>query len=1093
MLYSGQFSKGANDTSRPADDTSKPSDDTSKPADDALASDPDSSKGKAQGSQEVPEIAVEDSDERSAIEDSQPSEPRDVESSEVGASSDEEVRAQTKSPKAISSRVHCMKKEESSIDLEEEDIGRNEPSPASITFKAPETTDSKETDLTILGSFAREHCAKGIAFEQSNVIRTLGLGWIQSEDCFLCEVQSLEKTSATTTSEMLSFIAKLEDPLKWLAPVLVTGKLMVQRNTQGVKLYGFGDASEDTYAEAVYIRIPTDDGVSIRLLASKTKLAPMRKMSIPRLELCAALLLTRLENTSSNSVPAFQKELRRLTTLGSVERTSKIYGLTPFLDDQGILGVGGRLKWAPSMTYERKHPALLPSSGKVAQMIDQAVHMRTLHGSVHLMLSTLRQKYWILRAKDQERLTPGKPFSISGVDYAGPVDLRMSKGRGRKTEKGYICLVVCYVTRAVHLELFPDASTPTIMSAFKRVVARRGHCTRLYSDRGTSFVGAARQLRSRFYLAQNQLKELAAVMVNHLGRFVENLSEIVAPLNQLLVKGQDFVWDCSQERAFRKLKELLTTQTILAAYDVRKPTMVSPNASSYGLGVVLKQEGKNGTWRPVAYSSRTMTPTEKGYAQIEKEALSITGACERFQDFLLGKFGFKIVHIPGKELLDADALSRKPLLTTEGGENEQPTSAHINLVLSCITDKDQMLTKIFEAQQEDTTLKAVVNDLEQGWPVKKKMSQALLSYWHVKDELGVQNGLLMPSCRLVIPASMKLEILDKLHAGHFGIRKTRLRARETVWWPGISEEIAETVRKCSVCIQEAVSKHEPLIPTNFPTRPWQKIGVDFCKSIFARHGIPETVVSDNGTQFGSAREFAYFARQYEFTHVTSSPRFPQRGWQKQILPIAPENLNPWLVDSQTLKRKEGRRRKDMKSRYDRRCGATDREKHSKGDTVWITDMRIWEIVRHKASTPRSYMVDTPVGTVRRNRFHLRKGDTVQYPADPSTPTFSGEELVKNENTPVVDYPSNDSEDGQIRTRREGTSVVRAGDHTILIAPQRGVGLTKFVTSSTAMSSSRMAVPLNEAPYHTEASYKIRTLYNASIVLRTETSFLDARN
>ncbi|UYV69287.1 hypothetical protein LAZ67_6003116 [Cordylochernes scorpioides] len=137
---------------------------------------------------------------------------------------------------------------------------------------------------------------------------------------------------------------------------------------------------------------------------------------------------------------------------------------------------------------------------------------------------------------------------------------------------------------------------------------------------------------------------------------------------------------------------------------------------------------------------------------------------------------------------------------------------------------------------------------------------------------------------------------------------------------------------------------------------------------------------------------------------------------RTTLPIAPENLNPRLVDSQTLKRKEGRRRKDMKSRYDRRCGATDMEELSEGDTVWITDMRTWGIVKQKASTPRSYMVDTPVGTLRRNRFHLRKGVTVQYPADPSTPTFSGEELVENEKTPVVDYPSNDSEDGQIRTR-----------------------------------------------------------------------------
>ncbi|UYV75322.1 hypothetical protein LAZ67_12003488 [Cordylochernes scorpioides] len=425
---------------------------------------------------------------------------------------------------------------------------------------------------------------------------------------------------------------------------------------------------------------------------------------------------------------------------------------------------------------------------------------------------------------------------------------------------------------------------------------------------------------------------------------------------------------------------------------------------------------------------------------------------------------FPEVHIPGKELLDADALSRQPLLTTEGGEDERPTSAHINAVLSSITDKDEMLTKIFEAQQEDTTLKAVVNYLEQGWPDKKKMSQALLSYWNVKDELGVQNGLLMRSCRLVIPASMKLEILDKLHAGHFGITKTRLRARETVWWPGISEEIAETVRKCSVCIQEAVSKHEPLIPTNFPTRPWQKIGMDLlkfenkwldrltasvvvrsCKSIFARHGIPETVVSDNGTQFGAAREFANFARQYGFQHVTSSPRFPQSNGMAEAgvkiaklilkknqdpslglleyrstplengyspaellmgrklrttLPIAPENLYPKLVDSQTLERKEGRRRKDMKSRYDRRCGATD--------------MEDWDFTSKQVpSTKRIYSAIS---------------------SRPIDYDLFGEELVENEKTPVVGYPSNDSEDGQIRTRKFGWDIFGHPPYSPDLAP-----------------------------------------------------------
>ncbi|UYV69954.1 K02A2.6-like [Cordylochernes scorpioides] len=122
-------------------------------------------------------------------------------------------------------------------------------------------------------------------------------------------------------------------------------------------------------------------------------------------------------------------------------------------------------------------------------------------------------------------------------------------------------------------------------------------------------------------------------MVNHLGRFVENLSEIVAPLNQLLVKGQDFVCDCSQERAFRKLKELLTTQPILAAYDVRKPTMVSSDASLYGLGAVLKQEdqtdvefpecqnmGPNPTTQKLRYLNKLM---EELKSRFRKEYLSL--------------------------------------------------------------------------------------------------------------------------------------------------------------------------------------------------------------------------------------------------------------------------------------------------------------------------------------------------------------------------------------------------------------------------------------------------------------------------------------
>ncbi|UYV70100.1 hypothetical protein LAZ67_7001795 [Cordylochernes scorpioides] len=122
---------------------------------------------------------------------------------------------------------------------------------------------------------------------------------------------------------------------------------------------------------------------------------------------------------------------------------------------------------------------------------------------------------------------------------------------------------------------------------------------------------------------------------------------------------------------------------------------------------------------------------------------------------------------------------------------------------------------------------------------------------------------------------------------------------------------------------------------------------------------------------------------------------------RTTLPIAPENLNPKLVDSQTLKRKEGRRRKDMKSRYDRRCGATDMEELSEGDTVWITDMRTWGILGLYVETGSIYEKDMQCNI---QPTHRRR-------------PFRGRNWFENEKTPVVDYPSNDSEDGQIRTRR----------------------------------------------------------------------------
>ena len=156
---------------------------------------------------------------------------------------------------------------------------------------------------------------------------------------------------------------------------------------------------------------------------------------------------------------------------------------------------------------------------------------------------------------------------------------------------------------------------------------------------------------------------------------------------------------------------------------------------------------------------------------------------------------------------------------------------------------------------------------------------------------------------------MQLDMLDKLHSAHQGIQKCCQRAQQSIWWLGLSRQLANVMNKCSICTKERHQPPEPLLPSKFPLLPWQKVGTDLfyhknvcyllivdyysryietaklsnesstevishTRSIFARHGIPQKVVSDNGLQFSSIY-YKNFTTEYGFLHTTSSPRFPQ--------------------------------------------------------------------------------------------------------------------------------------------------------------------------------------------------------------------------
>ena len=135
--------------------------------------------------------------------------------------------------------------------------------------------------------------------------------------------------------------------------------------------------------------------------------------------------------------------------------------------------------------------------------------------------------------------------------------------------------------------------------------------------------------------------------LNFLARHIPNRSQDLEPLHDLLRKNRAFTWDVQQEAAFARLKETLSSPPVLAIYDPCRPTIVSSDASSYGLGAVLLQLDEEAVPRPVAFASCTLTVAEKRYAQIEKEALGIAWACEKFKYYIIGlEFTIETDHKP---------------------------------------------------------------------------------------------------------------------------------------------------------------------------------------------------------------------------------------------------------------------------------------------------------------------------------------------------------------------------------------------------------------------------------------------------------------
>ncbi|XP_055645638.1 uncharacterized protein LOC129782531 [Toxorhynchites rutilus septentrionalis] len=233
----------------------------------------------------------------------------------------------------------------------------------------------------------------------------------------------------------------------------------------------------------------------------------------------------------------FTEEFKELVKTRSVSNKSSLRLLGPFLDEKGIIRLGGRLEHS-SENYQTKHPMILPKIHPLTRLITKHYHELCMHSGPRMTLATMRQEFWPVNGKaivnlvcrkcpqcfrqnpvpvtqpvgqlPQPRTAPSRAFTVVGVDYCGPVYTKPAHRRAAP-RKAYIAVFVCFASKAVHLELVCDLSTEAFIAALRRFIAHHGMPTEIHSDNGTNFQGANNTLAELYRLFENKRTREAIV------------------------------------------------------------------------------------------------------------------------------------------------------------------------------------------------------------------------------------------------------------------------------------------------------------------------------------------------------------------------------------------------------------------------------------------------------------------------------------------------------------------------------------------------------------------------------------------------------
>lgn len=412
-------------------------------------------------------------------------------------------------------------------------------------------------------------------------------------------------------------------------------------------------------------------------------------------------------------------------------------------------------------------------------------------------------------------------------------------------------------------------------------------------------------------------------------RFVPNFSTIAAPLNKLTSskKGSpSFKWTPETDSAFQQLKECLVSAPILCCPDYTKPFEVHTDASNYGIGAMLTQtiDGKE---HPIAYMSKSLSPAERNYSITERETLAVVTALEYWRCYIengqpftvytdhsalkwflsisnptgrlarwgvrLSSFNFTLKHRRGVDNVIPDALSRVPVnaICTSDSHLDSGDTWYTNIYNGCLHNPIDFPNFIIK-------------------------NNSLYRLSKNKHELTSEF-----SWKLVVPAELRQKAISENHsepsAGHMGIFKTYRRLALRYFWPGMYQDVVKFIGTCDKCLSYKAQNHQTLGEMGRPkqcSRPFQMISIDlmgplpttrkrnnyilvvtccfskYClvfpikkataevivqileESVFLVHGVPQTVMMDNGTQF-TGRVMESFFKFYNVPNVYYSPKY----------------------------------------------------------------------------------------------------------------------------------------------------------------------------------------------------------------------------